>query len=414
MKSSAVPALAFALLTLGGLTLGQRATLWTPQDLQRLSSLALTPTTPPPDPTNAVADDPRAVTLGHKLFFEKRFSENNDVSCATCHQPQRVFTDGKALSEGVGTTTRNTPTIVGATWNAWQFWDGRSDSLWAQALGPIESPAEHGFTRTGVAHVIAEHHQQPYEALFGPLPDFEDRLRFPERASPVGDPDAQREWTQMTEGDRAQVNRLFVNVGKAIAAYERQFKPGLSRFDRYAQSLARGQEDTTLLRTAEINGARLFIGAAGCIACHSGSMLSDGRFHNTGVPRHPEVDTDIGRTSGLENLSRAEFGCSSIYSDARSTCKASDTSAQPRDLRAYKTPSLRTATRTAPYMHAGQLASIGDVLRHYRKAPKAPLGTSELQPLTLTDTELLELEAFLRSLEAPIDAPASLLIEPNR
>ena len=403
-----------ALLALGGLTLGQQTTSWTPQETRLLTSLSLNATLTPRDPTNAVVNDPRAVSLGHRLFFEPRFSPEGNVACATCHKPELMFTDAKTLSEGIGMTSRNAPTIVGAAWNSWQFWDGRSDSMWSQALGPLENPSEHGFTRAGVAQVINGYYRSEYESLFGSLPDLDNLYRFPERASPIGDMDAKREWNQMSAGDRAQINRLFVNVGKVLAAYEYQIKPGRSRFDRYVQRIASSPEASAAFTTTEIAGLRLFTGAAGCVGCHSGPMLTDNRFHNTGVPRNSAVMDDFGRSSGLESLSHGEFTCSSIYSDARTLCPSGQPAPEARDLRAYKTPSLRTASVTAPFMHAGQFASLSAVLQHYRAAPKAPLGTSELRPVLLTDTELLQVEAFLRSLEAPLDTPAQLLVAPTR
>jgi cytochrome c peroxidase len=417
MKGSQLYLLLFTFISAVLLTTSRGASSWSPRELELISSLTLSQTTSmPSSPTNAVADDPRAVRLGHKLFFDKRLSAEGNVACATCHQPNRAFTDGKALSEGIGMTTRNAPTVVGAAYNVWQFWDGRSDSLWSQALGPLENPSEHGFTRAGVAHLIANQYRNEYEALFGLLPDFEDLYRFPERATPVGDAELQRAWSQMSETDRGYVNRVFANVGKAIEAYERQLNPGRSRFDRYAQSLSRNADGSADLNSTEVAGLRLFLGRANCVACHNGPQFTDGRFHNTGVPRRSDVGSDVGRSGGLETLKRSEFSCSSPYSDAPRDCNSRipPASSDTQVMRAYKTPSLRMATVTAPYMHAGQFASLSEALRHYRAAPRAALGNSEIQPLNLTDQELLELEAFIRSLAAAIDAPAALLNEPAR
>ena len=109
---------------------------------------------PPPDPSNAVADDPDAAYLGHALFFDTRLSANNQVSCGTCHQPERDFTDGLAHARGIGPLDRKTMSVVGAAHNTWQFWDGRKDSLWSQALGPLETSNEHGLTRSEVAELV--------------------------------------------------------------------------------------------------------------------------------------------------------------------------------------------------------------------------------------------------------------------
>jgi cytochrome c peroxidase len=323
MKGSQLYLLLFTCIAAVVIGSSRGAASWTPRELELISSLALPEDAAmPPSPTNAVADDPRAIRLGHRLFFDKRLSAEGNVACATCHQPNRAFTDGKALSEGVGMTTRNAPTVVGAAYNVWQFWDGRSDSLWSQALGPLENPSEHGFTRSSVAHLIFDQYRTEYEALFGLMPDFEDFYRFPERASPVGDADLQRAWNQMSQTDQSHVNRVFANVGKSMEAYERQLKPGRSRFDRYASALSRNEDSSGDFNSAEIAGLRLFVGRANCVACHNGNQFTDGRFHNTGVPRRADVGSDVGRSGGLETLKNSEFSCSSSYSDAPRDCNS--------------------------------------------------------------------------------------------
>ncbi len=91
----------------------------------------------PPDPTNTYCDNPEAAELGQKLFFDSRFSANGKVSCATCHVPEILFTDGLARARGIGETARSAPGIIGVAYSPWYFWDGRSDSQWSQALGPL-------------------------------------------------------------------------------------------------------------------------------------------------------------------------------------------------------------------------------------------------------------------------------------
>src|SRR5689334_18923530 len=113
----------------------------------------------PADPSNRWANDPAAAALGERLFFDKRLSSNGQVSCATCHDPQRAFQDGVALAKGVGTTNRRTMPIAGMAYSPFLFWDGRKDSLWSQALGPLESPVEHGGDRMQYAQVIARHYR---------------------------------------------------------------------------------------------------------------------------------------------------------------------------------------------------------------------------------------------------------------
>lgn len=157
---------------------------WADADLVVLRSLSLNNLPPiPADPSNAVADDPRAAIFGHKLFFDTRLSANGAVSCATCHQPTRRFSDGFQKGRGIGLSGRNTRSIVGSAYSPWQYWDGRRDSQWAQALSPLEDPAEHGGNRMQFARFISVEpgYRAEYEALFGQLPDFSDRSRFPRR-----------------------------------------------------------------------------------------------------------------------------------------------------------------------------------------------------------------------------------------
>ena len=102
---------------------------WTADEIETLRELWIGSLPPlPHDPSNAFADDPRAAALGQHLFFDTRFSSNGKVSCATCHQPQLMFTDGMSLAQGVGRTGRSAPTVVGTAYSPWQFWDGRKDS----------------------------------------------------------------------------------------------------------------------------------------------------------------------------------------------------------------------------------------------------------------------------------------------
>ena len=127
---------------------------WSEEEMNSLRSLWIGSLPPlPADPSNKYADDPAAAALGQKLFFDTRFSSNGQVSCASCHLTDLLFQDGTPLATGVGTTNRRTMTIIGTAYSPWQFWDGRKDSQWAQALGPMESAVEHGGNRTLYAHL---------------------------------------------------------------------------------------------------------------------------------------------------------------------------------------------------------------------------------------------------------------------
>jgi len=396
----AVAALAW-LATFSTVTASGRAG-WTSAQLEELRSMSLAELDqPPPDPTNRVADDPRAADLGRRLFSETRLSSNGRVACSTCHQPDRAFQDGTPLATGVGTTTRRTMPIVGLAHSPFLFWDGRKDSLWAQALGPLESPVEHGGTRAQYAHVVADVYARDYEQIFGALPDLS---RVPRSAGPVPDLEAAAVWNGLSNTQRDDVTRVFVNIGKAIAAYERRLAFGASRFDAYVASLTRPQSETGILTDEEVSGLRLFIGRANCTQCHSGPLFTSNEFHNTGVRPRPELMVDHGRLTGATGVLNDEFNCRSRWSDARERCSELEfivTDAQTLD-RAYKVPSLRNVAERAPYMDAGQFGTLAEVLDHYNRAPAAMTGHSDLGPLRLKPVELRQLEAFLRTLSGPI------------
>ena len=145
---------------------------WTAADKAVLASMSLDRLPPVPrDPSNAVEAVPAAVALGQHLFADVRLSSNQSVSCATCHAPDRQFQDGLAVGHGVGTGSRRTMPIAGAAYSPWYFWDGRKDSLWSQALGPLEDAVEHGSNRTRIAKLLHSRYKADYEALFGPMPD---------------------------------------------------------------------------------------------------------------------------------------------------------------------------------------------------------------------------------------------------
>ena len=349
---------------------------WTAEEVQQIGSLSLSGLEPlPPDPSNRVADDPRAAAFGRKLFFDTRLSSNGKVSCATCHDPKREFQDGTPLAKGVGTTGRRTMPVAGTAYAPFLFWDGRKDSLWAQALGPLESPVEHGGSRDQYAKLIATGYRAEYEGIFGPLPD-------------------------LTQRDR--VTEVFVNMGKSIAAFERKVQFGRSRFDEYAD----GRKDA--LTGDEIAGLKLFIGKANCIQCHNGPLLTNNEFHNTGVPARPAAEADHGRMAGAKGVLADEFNCRSKWSDAKpGQCAELDFIAvgAHEQERAFKVPSLRNVADRAPYMHAGQLATLEEVVAHYNAAPAAPSGHSELKPLNLNPTEVRQLTAFLKSLSGGTIAP---------
>ncbi len=340
----------------------------TDEEMAVLQSMALSQLEPlPADPTNRFADDPAAAALGKQFFFETRFSSNGKVSCATCHMPDRQFQDDVDLAKGVGTTSRRTMPIAGTAYSPWMFWDGRKDSQWSQALGPLESPVEHGGKRGQYVKLVAAEYADAYKAVFG-------------------------------DADFSDTTRVFVNIGKAIAAFERKVQFDESRFDKFA---ATGEG----LNDDEVKGAKLFVGKANCVQCHNGPLFTDNVFHNTGVAARADLPADAGRALGAKQVLADEFNCRSKWSDAKpgQCAELEFMVAEGHELeRAYKTPTLRSAASRPPYMHAGQISTLGDVLDHYNRAPKAPAGHSEVQPLKLSKRELQQLEAFIKTLESPV------------
>ncbi|GAB3124037.1 cytochrome-c peroxidase [Novispirillum itersonii] len=395
-------ALTFLIVELPGVASSPPPADWTEQDLLVVRSLSLSALPPlPADRSNRVADSAEAARLGQALFNDPRLSGDGSIACATCHRPERQFQDDRATARGIGETNRRTMPLAGVAYAPFLFWDGRADSLWAQALGPLENAAEHGGDRTSSARVIATWYRAPYERLFGPLPDLS---RLPQRAGPMADPAAAAGWAAMSALERDAVTTVFVNIGKAIAAYERTLMPVETRFDRAVTRLLAGQDSG--LTADERDGLRLFIGKAGCMDCHNGPLLTDRHFHNTGVAPGPGESGkgesgEQDRRAGARLVRSSPFNCVSPYSDAGAeTCGELRFLAldQPDQVGAFKTPSLRGVADRPPYMRAGQIATLHDVLAHYLAAPPAAYGRSELRPLLLTAREVEQITAFLKTL----------------
>lgn len=373
--------------------------VWSPAERAQIAVLSLSRLPPPPpDPGNRYAARADAATLGKRWFFDARLSRNGRVACANCHRPERAFADMQALSKGLDTTTRNAPGLLGVAYQSWFFWDGRKDSLWSQALGPLESAREHGISRGALAGVIAGHYARDYAAVFGPpgaLPDVD--------ASPQGDSEQRRRWDALNAAQQDAVNRVFANIGKALAAYQRTLQPAPARFDAFADALARNDpEANRILNPGELAGLRLFIGPARCIECHNGPLFSNGEFHSTGVD---DNDRD-GRAMVLDAVARDEFNCLGRYSDARGPDDCAHLRHLPRTWSgkpgAFKTPSLRNLASTAPYNHTGAFADIDAVLTHYNAGSTLAFAAdrTNLSPLNLAPWELEQIAAFLHTLDS--------------
>ncbi len=361
----------------------------------------------PKNPSNKYADDPNAAALGNKLFFDSRFSGNLKVSCATCHPVNRNFADNLPLAHGIGRTDRRTMTLVGAGYYTWLFWDGRKDSLWAQALGPFESPVEHGFTRTQSAVIISEYYQKEYNEIFPQIPDelLEHDLSLIAKPSP-DEPASLKKWLAIPSDTRESINQVYANMGKAIAAFVRTIVPEPSRFDRYVEAVMSNDNKGMMssMSNNEVKGLRLFIGKAKCTNCHTGPLFTNGDFHNVGVSQPKHLPPDKGRASAIGKVLADEFNCLGKYSDASPRdcveLRFIDTDTE-KYIGAFKTPTLRNVADRPPYMHAGQIDTLMDVLKFYRDL-KPGERSADLEHGDLNDLELQQLEAFLGTLSSPL------------
>ena len=399
---------------------------WTAAERALIGSMSLDSLPPPPaSPGNPVADDPRAATLGHRLFFDERLGAGG-VSCASCHDPGLGFADARARGRGHGETPRRTMSLVGAAWSPWFGWDGRHDSLWAQALEPLESPVEHGGTRLRYLHLIANDpdYRAAWEPLFGPLPDAEALAALPASAGPRGTPEERAAWEALDAGTRSLVSGQFANVGRALEAYQRRIVPAPGSFDRFARAVtgvgAGGADagvdvDIDALSTEQRLGLRLFIDRANCVHCHNGPLFTNNEFHATGIFPHDRLPEDRGRIEGVKRLVDDEFNCLGPHAGTqREDCgelefvKASGVEL----VGAFRTPTLRGVAERGPYMHDGRFATLREVLEHYDEA-RPTLISDELEPLGLDETEFRALEAFLHALGGGLAAPEPLLSPPR-
>ena len=388
---------------------------FTDVDVQFLKRFLITQLKSPPSSiSNKVADNEKAAQLGKKLFFDNGLSRSGNFSCASCHQPELYFTDGLKLSKAAGETRRSAPTVLGSAYSPWQFWDGRKDSLWSQALGPVEDVNEYNTSRVEYIRKLLQKYPAEYQSIFGKI-DLEFIQQLPAIASPLGDQEAQKNWQSLNHKTQSQVNRVFSNAGKAMMAYQRRLKLPESKFDKFVQALLSNQisQLPDILTPQEVQGLRLFVGKANCASCHNGPLFTNYEFHNIGAPDPKERPVELGRFQGVKSLVNDEFTCLSEWSDAdKQDCmemrflKTSGTEL----VGALKTPSLRNIAATAPYMQFGQFESLKEVIGHYND-PTPPVYNREqhpsrphfdIMPLKLNEQEVLALESFLRSLTSPL------------
>jgi cytochrome c peroxidase len=250
-----------------------------------------------------------------------------------------------------------------------------------------------------------------YENVFGERPDLGDPRSLPAFGGPRSlQTDAQLNWWQLPSADRERVNRIFVNVGKVIAAFVGTIVTKEAPFDRFVADLRAGRHASTALPPAAQRGLKLFIGRGNCVLCHSGPNFTNLEFHDIRVPPlNLQMPPDLGRSEGIAKLAGDEFVTAGYFSDDSAGTRAQHLAylnAEAGVRGHFKTPSLRNVALTAPYMHQGQMASLRDVIEHYSTQATAvePADPNHVEALlvklNLTDPEIDDLIAFLHSLSS--------------
>ena len=318
------------------------------------------PTPPSPSPRQQ-----RLARFGKKLFFDKRLSESGQISCATCHRPELSFTDGLVRAKGTGPLHLNTPTVINSQQGVYFFWDGRVDSLAAQALQPIEHPSEHGISRGHVVAHLLSHHSSEYVQNFGTFPphlkglhaDLKrgalpppqnlkmDQSLLDNIVTTIGNPDwlqsilsaakQQRpavlhaltesgnpssvpdEWilrySSLSRKQQRAVDEVFFNFGRAVTAYQLNLIANQSPFDQFLKRAGQHADVRDALNRdfgqPELRGFGLFTGKGKCHLCHSGPYFTDGEFHNIGLSQLQNAPLHPGRAGGVLKLRASRFKC---------------------------------------------------------------------------------------------------------
>ena len=336
---------------------------------------------PPPPVPEDNPQTPEKISLGKKLFEDTRFSSTRDVSCATCHDVEKAFTDSPLkVSEGIEelTGTRNAPTVINSVYFDRLFWDGRSPTLEDQALHPFTNPVEMG------------------------LESHEPILR-----TVRADPDYQSAFKKVF--GKSGMDITMTEVTQAIAAFERTQVAGNSPFDRYYFG---GEEDA--LTPAQKRGLDLFVNQGRCVSCHvveqTQALFTDNRFHNVGVGIN-DIQEDVPPLAS--EFLEAEYTGNEVDVKVLTDKRTSELGrlAVTRDfddLGSFKTSTLRNIAVTAPYMHDGSIATLRDVVVHYNNGGVTKEGdpvndflSGGIRPLNLTDEQIDDLVSFMEALTSP-------------
>lgn len=388
---------------------------WTNNELALIDSLRLHRLPPASDDSNRFMGNEEAIALGKVLFNETGLSASGEVSCATCHNASLAFADGKPLGFGSKPTQRHTPTLLGIAHANWFYWDGRRDSLWAQAITPIETVGEMDNNRTDAVRFVTSHsnYGRRFNTLTTNSHDFTERKNFPPGASPFGA--GKFLWHRMTPANQTLVNQAYASLGKILASFEATLNHTPTRFDRWAAALTTDKIPTTptaQLSADEQAGLRLFMDLprTQCLRCHNGPLFSNQGFHNiatsdpSATGSSQLVTHDFGRMLGLQAVIADPFNCSGEYSDAPDTSCDHLRFARRQNLGAtidgaFKVPSLRNLSASAPYLHDGRFSTLEEVVDHYRNQEAGDfVRESEVPDIELTDAERNQLVAFLRAL----------------
>ncbi len=295
---------------------------------------------------------PEKIELGKKLFFDRRLSGDGTMSCATCHDPEKSFTDGLAISLSYPTTKnwRNSPTLVNAAFQKYLFFDGRALTLEDQALFPMMSAFEMNRNLDFLEEVIRSvpEYVDAFQKVFG------------------GEPTRER-------------------IAMAIASFERTIVSVNTPLDRYLKG------DKKSLSDSAQRGLVIFMGKGRCGECHYGVNLSDDKFHSLNVPENPELQGDP-RTA----ITRRYVAKVYHYEEYRNLTEDPGRfliTKDKKDWKAFKTPTLREIAKTGPYMHNGVFQTLDEVIDFFDKG--GGKGNSLLKPLGLNRQEKNDLKTFL-------------------
>ncbi len=331
----------------------------------------------PRDSSNRVSENPAAIRLGEALFFEHALGGDSKLSCSSCHDPGRAFSDGRVTGHGRAKLARNTSGLLNLKANRWFGWGGENDSLWAQSIRPLLAADEMAATPTLVRSVVSgsERYLEAYREAFG----------------------------SDASADAAEL--VLVNVGKALAAYQETLVSARSPFDEFRDALLAG--DTAAMAAypeSARRGLKIFVGRGRCSLCHFGPSFSNGEFGDVGISYFTDGGVDAGRYRGIQALKANPYNRLGEFNDgdaAQNAIATRQVRLTHRNWGEFKVPGLRDLAPTAPYMHNGSLATLRDVVEHYSNLDEERLhsdGEKILRPLHLSESEIDDLVSFLLSL----------------